>query len=122
MEIFLGYIVLCFVVAAIATNRGRSGFGFFVLSALLSPIIGGLVLIASPNLKAQAQHEQERKEDQQRHAESLKVLAKVAEPAASPAVAPSAADELAKLAALRDKGVLTEDEFAGQKRRLLSRL
>jgi len=34
--------------------------------------------------------------------------------------APSTADELAKLAALRDRGVLTEAEFEGQKQKLLS--
>ena len=33
--------------------------------------------------------------------------------------APSAADEIAKLAALRDKGVLTDDEFAAQKARIV---
>jgi hypothetical protein len=32
---------------------------------------------------------------------------------------PSAADELAKLAALRDKGVLTDEEFAAQKARIV---
>lgn len=36
-----------------------------------------------------------------------------------PSSVPSLADELAKLAALRDSGVLTEDEFQEQKRRLL---
>lgn len=35
------------------------------------------------------------------------------------AAAPSLADELAKLAALRDQGILTEDEFATQKAKLL---
>ncbi|MGO4806423.1 SHOCT domain-containing protein [Arthrobacter sp. 2MCAF15] len=40
---------------------------------------------------------------------------------AMPSVPPMAgvADELSKLAALRDAGVLSEDEFAAQKRRLL---
>jgi hypothetical protein len=33
--------------------------------------------------------------------------------------APSTADELAKLAALRDRGVLTEAEFVAQKQKLL---
>ena len=33
---------------------------------------------------------------------------------------PSAADELEKLAALRDSGVLTEEEFAAQKARLFA--
>jgi hypothetical protein len=48
---------------------------------------------------------------------------KPAAPPASPAPAASTstsvADELTKLAALRDSGVLTEDEFAVQKARLL---
>ncbi|WP_240471861.1 SHOCT domain-containing protein [Pseudarthrobacter phenanthrenivorans] len=46
--------------------------------------------------------------------------------AATPAAPPSAAldsrliaDELTKLAGLRDAGVLTEDEFAAQKAKLL---
>jgi hypothetical protein len=39
--------------------------------------------------------------------------------AAEPAAPGSLADELAKLAALRDSGVLTEAEFAAQKARLL---
>jgi hypothetical protein len=35
------------------------------------------------------------------------------------AAVPSPADELVKLAELRDRGVLTEDEFAHQKRQIL---
>jgi hypothetical protein len=35
------------------------------------------------------------------------------------AAVPTPADELAKLAELRERGVLTEDEFAHQKRRIL---
>jgi uncharacterized membrane protein YdbT with pleckstrin-like domain len=37
----------------------------------------------------------------------------------SPAASPSSADELAKLDRLRDEGVLTDDEFEREKRRLL---
>ncbi|MEU2587216.1 SHOCT domain-containing protein [Streptomyces avermitilis] len=42
-------------------------------------------------------------------------------PAFAPAAAPSVADELAKLAALRDQGALTHTEFEQQKARLLGR-
>ena len=44
-----------------------------------------------------------------------------AQPAAQPAVDPSmlVADEIKKLAALRDQGILTDEEFTEQKRRLL---
>lgn len=37
----------------------------------------------------------------------------------SPAASPSSADELAKLDRLRDEGILTDDEFEREKRRLL---
>lgn len=43
-----------------------------------------------------------------------------AAPAPTPAAAPDLADQLMKLAALRDSGILTEDEFATQKARLLA--
>ena len=49
------------------------------------------------------------------------IEAPVAQPAAQPAVDPSmlVADEIKKLAALRDQGILTDEEFTEQKRRLL---
>jgi hypothetical protein len=39
----------------------------------------------------------------------------------SPPTPPSVADELAKLARLREEGVLSDEEFEEQKSRLLSR-
>ena len=50
MEIGIIWIVLCFVAAVIASNKGRSGVGFFILSLLLSPLIGIIIaLVAQPN-------------------------------------------------------------------------
>ena len=47
--------------------------------------------------------------------------ARLAPPSAAPAApAPDLADQLARLAALRDQGVLSEDEFSEQKSRLLA--
>jgi RNA polymerase subunit RPABC4/transcription elongation factor Spt4 len=48
--IALVLIPLSIVAGVIASKKGRSGFGFFVLSILLSPIVGIIAaLIASPN-------------------------------------------------------------------------
>lgn len=47
------------------------------------------------------------------------ILPNVAAPVTSPAAAGSTADELAKLAHLRDSGVLTSEEFEAQKAKLL---
>ena len=112
--------MLSFVVAVIAGNRGRSVFGFFLLSMVLSPVISGIILLASPVVEPDDPDEREREEAEWRRSEARKLTEAVAPVA--PTVTVSLADELTKLAALRDKGVLTEDEFAGQKRRLLSRL
>jgi hypothetical protein len=50
MAIFILWIALSFVAAAIAQNKGRSVGGFFLLSLLLSPVIGILAaLVATTN-------------------------------------------------------------------------
>jgi hypothetical protein len=40
VEIFIVWLALSIVAGIIAAKKGRSGFGFFVLSLLLSPLIG----------------------------------------------------------------------------------
>jgi len=51
MEIIVGWIIFAVVVGVAASARGRSGFGFFLLSLVLSPLIGILFVMAMPNLK-----------------------------------------------------------------------
>lgn len=48
MEILVTWLILGAVVGFIAAQRGRSGMGFFALSVLLSPLIGIVVLLATP--------------------------------------------------------------------------
>jgi hypothetical protein len=46
------WFALSIVAAVIAGNKGRSGFGFFLLAAILSPLVGIIAaLVASPNIK-----------------------------------------------------------------------
>jgi hypothetical protein len=40
MEVFIVWLLFAALVGAIASSRGRSGFGFFLLSVVLSPLIG----------------------------------------------------------------------------------
>jgi len=50
MSTVLIYILLCLLAAKIASDKGRSGTGFFLLSFFLSPIVGLLaVCIARTN-------------------------------------------------------------------------
>ena len=53
MEIFIVWLFFSIIAGIIAGNKGRSGFGFFLLAALLSPLIGIIAaLIASENKDA----------------------------------------------------------------------
>jgi len=50
MELFLFWIAFSVIAGAIAANKGRSAFGFFLLAVILSPLIGIIcALIARPN-------------------------------------------------------------------------
>lgn len=47
------WLVLSVLCGAYASSKGRSGFGFFILAVLLSPLIGFIVaLIVKANTKA----------------------------------------------------------------------
>jgi len=46
--LWLGVSIL---VGALASGKGRSGFGWFILSVLLSPIIGAIALVIAGEKK-----------------------------------------------------------------------
>jgi hypothetical protein len=51
MGIFVIWLVLSILAGVLASTKGRSGFGFFLLSVILSPLIGLIAAaIASPNV------------------------------------------------------------------------
>lgn len=54
MEWFLVWLVFSCVVGAGASARGRSGFGWFLLSALISPLLALVLLLLLPRLNAAA--------------------------------------------------------------------
>jgi len=62
MELFLAWIIFAIVVAVAAGSRGRSGFGWFFLAAIISPLLALILLLILPN---------------QREAEKMKRLAKL---------------------------------------------
>lgn len=51
MEIFLLFLILCVLVAVYASSKGRSGIGFFLLSFLLSPLIGLIIALIVTDIK-----------------------------------------------------------------------
>lgn len=51
---FFFWLMFAAVVGVFAANRGRSGFGWFLLSLVISPLLGFLFVAVSKNLKEAA--------------------------------------------------------------------
>ena len=47
MEIFIFWFIFAIIVAVWAGNWGRSGFGYFILSVILSPLLSAFILLIS---------------------------------------------------------------------------
>jgi hypothetical protein len=62
MEILIAWIIFAGLVWIIADVRGRIGFGYFVLSLLLSPLIGLILVLCLPNKTRQRAEEQRHRE------------------------------------------------------------
>lgn len=136
-----GFVILWLLfaigVGLLANARGRNGFGFFLLALVLSPLLGLIVVLVMRDEKAAQEAEDTRRRSDEMRLEEVRALAAAASrgttasaavPVHPPSQAPafkaapmfSVADEVVKLASLRDKGLLTEEEFSQQRRALLS--
>ena len=97
MEILVVWLLLCLVPAYFASQKGNSGPVAFLVSLLLSPLVGLIVaVLQSPPAKPAA-----------------------AQLPPAPQSPIGIADELAKLAQLRDTGAITQEEFDRQRAILL---
>jgi uncharacterized membrane protein len=96
LNVFIFTVVLFALLgAAIGNTRGRGVAGFF-FGLLLGPI-GWIIILAGPNYKEAAKQ----KENSARATTGANI------------------DALAKLAELKEKGILTEEEFLAKKKELL---
>lgn len=134
--IIMMWVLLSFLVGAHAQGKGYSAWLFVVLALLISPLIAWLVSFV---LKDKVQEEKrredqefmaqraeaDRKRDHEARLEELRALTAAQQtPAPVAPTAPparSVVEELEKLAALKERGVLTELEFAEQKAAILGR-
>jgi hypothetical protein len=55
------WVVLAFVIGVAAQRRDRSGFGWFLLAILLSPLIVGILLAVLPDLYTRSLLEEPRR-------------------------------------------------------------
>ena len=114
-EIFLWVIwiwILIYVFIDIFRSRDLSGWGkaLWFIFVLFIPLIGVLVYLI---VRGGSMHERAVKEAQQQDQEARRYIQEAAG-------TPSTADQLAKLADLRDRGVITPAEFESQKAKILA--
>jgi hypothetical protein len=54
VEIVLIWLTFAIVVGIAGNSRGRSGFGWFILAVIISPLIGLILVLVLPNLRMEA--------------------------------------------------------------------
>jgi membrane protein implicated in regulation of membrane protease activity len=114
-EIFLWVIwiwILIYVFIDIFRSRDLSGWGkaLWFLFVLFIPLIGVLVYLI---VRGSSMQDRARQEAQQQDQQARRYIQEAAG-------APSTADQLTKLADLRDRGVITPAEFDSQKAKILA--
>lgn len=121
------WFLLSLGVGALASSRGQSGIGFGLLSFVTSPLIGVIVVLIIKDLNAEKDRQYLAKREHEKQLESIKAIAqsKISNPSAIKdgfgSQPFSVADEPTKLGVLKEKGLLTEEEFSAQKQLLLSK-
>ena len=114
--IFIAWLFLLFTLFAdIFRSKDLGGWAkaLWTLFIIILPILGSLVYLI---VRGRSMHERAAEDYQERE----KAFRSYVQEAAGPAGGAGVADELSKLAALRDSGALTADEFEAQKTKLLS--
>ncbi|GLO38211.1 hypothetical protein PPUN14671_50480 [Pseudomonas putida] len=117
--IIVFWLVLSAGVGMLASSKGRSFWGFTLLSVITSPLLGLIIVLIVSDLNKESAREAQVAAENERHLESIKAIARSNTVAAPSQENVSVADELEKLAALKERGILTDEEFATQKKQLL---
>ena len=115
LEVFLWVLwiwVLIYVFIDIFRSRDLSGWAkaLWFIFVLFIPLIGVLVYLIA---RGDSMHERAVQEAKQEDREARRYIQDAAG-------APSTADQLTKLADLRDRGVITADEFEREKAKILA--
>jgi hypothetical protein len=108
---FIWIWILILVFADIFRSHDLGGFGkaLWVIFVIIVPLFGALIYLIARGRGMQERSAQQAQQQQQEFQGYVRQAA-----------APSRADELAKLAELKDRGVITDTEFEAQKAKLLS--
>lgn len=126
-SLLVSWLLLSWGVGALASSRGRSGGGYFLLSFFASPIVALIVVLVIKNINEENKKYFRAAHEHEMQLESIKAISRATTdsiPATKSNFSSqpfSIADELTKLGALKEKGLLTEEEFSVQKQQLLAK-
>lgn len=104
----IGWIVFSLIVGTIGTERKIGFWGAFLLSLVLSPIIGLILALIS--------------EKKNPTPTKVEVINQTDQPLSAPAPAESQADQLTKWKALLDSGAITQIEYDQKKAEILGNM
>lgn len=72
--LFLFWLGACFWIASVASDRGKSAFGYFLLSFFLSPMVGLIVVLVSRNDRLDREMQVLRRKEHELQLEQIKAL------------------------------------------------
>lgn len=107
--VFPTWIILCILVGFYAKKNGRHGFGYFILSVLLSPLVGFIILLIIGDT-------QENKKKKIR--ENIKLQNEVKGSLDKKISSSDRIERLSQLSNLLEKGLITREEFENEKKAL----
>jgi hypothetical protein len=114
MEILILWLVGAVIVGAIGSGKTIGFGGAFLLSLLLSPLVGFIIVLFYPS----REHQERALEQQKMQTQILQSMA-ASQSSTISSNQYSIADEIQKLKSLHDAGAITEQEFEQQKQKLL---
>jgi len=113
MGIFIGWFIFSLIVGAIGSGRNIGFWGAFILSLILSPLIGLIITLISKD-KEDEKYKQEVLKTQKKQQRSLNEMKEISKES-------TLSDELIKLKEMLRNGDLTDSEFQQAKEKLLSK-
>lgn len=111
--IFIAWITFSLLIGIVGDDRKIGFWGAFLISVILSPLVGLIITMFSKTIKQQ-------KIDDEILRNQIEQTRLLAEKTVNKSI--SITDELEKLVSLKEKGALSEDEFQQAKQHLINKL
>ncbi len=115
LVMFFGWIVFAIGVGVFAGGRGRNGAGWGFLALLISPLLAFIIVAVLPDLASAERDRQERARAESR-------VERGAQDEAQRIQGADVALRIEKLRQLREKGLLTDPEYAARKQKVFNDL